>query len=43
MASEQNTCRILPLIKEVRAYVKQVEATGDHGNEIFVSLREYFS
>ena len=37
MASEQNSqCRVFPLIKEVRAYVKQVEATGDHGKENYV-------
>ena len=31
MVSEQKSCRIFPLIKEVRAFVKQVEVTGDHG------------
>lgn len=26
--SEQNSCRVFPLIKEIRAYIK---AAGDHG------------
>ena len=36
MAGEENVCRIFPLIKEVRAYVKQVEETGDHGKRSLV-------
>ena len=34
--NEQNVCRVFPVIKEVRAYVKQVEETGDHGKEMFL-------